>query len=204
MVFKNYVSSPGHPKYKTEICKTFHTIGTCPYGTRCRFIHKMLDEEEEGMENNKHFPENDENHSPSLGMSSPTQDLPDVSRSKEPGGFSLDISSEHLNFNNMKMPITLASNQNADQLFSMMDRETLSGETLMKNEQTLLPISYGRKRALSTPALSICESNSDFTGAIESSISLMSSPTLESQNLPKLIAHMQTRRLPVFQHLEEA
>ena len=28
-----------HPKYKTEICKTFHTIGTCPYGKRCRFIH---------------------------------------------------------------------------------------------------------------------------------------------------------------------
>mmetsp|Transcript_22254 Transcript_22254/g.55822 ORF Transcript_22254/g.55822 Transcript_22254/m.55822 type:complete len:247 (-) Transcript_22254:139-879(-) len=29
-----------HPKYKTEICKTFHTIGTCPYGKRCRFIHQ--------------------------------------------------------------------------------------------------------------------------------------------------------------------
>jgi butyrate response factor len=28
-----------HPRYKTEICKTFHTIGTCPYGRRCRFIH---------------------------------------------------------------------------------------------------------------------------------------------------------------------
>jgi len=28
-----------HPRYKTEICKTFHTVGTCPYGRRCRFIH---------------------------------------------------------------------------------------------------------------------------------------------------------------------
>ena len=29
-----------HPKYKTEICRTFSTSGTCPYGTRCRFIHQ--------------------------------------------------------------------------------------------------------------------------------------------------------------------
>jgi len=28
-----------HPKYNTEICKTFHTNGTCPYGKRCRFVH---------------------------------------------------------------------------------------------------------------------------------------------------------------------
>ncbi|KAJ7565787.1 hypothetical protein O6H91_02G075000 [Diphasiastrum complanatum] len=28
-----------HPKYKTEICRTFTTNGTCPYGMRCRFIH---------------------------------------------------------------------------------------------------------------------------------------------------------------------
>ena len=26
-------------KYKTEICRTFAQNGTCPYGTRCRFIH---------------------------------------------------------------------------------------------------------------------------------------------------------------------
>ena len=31
-----------HPRYKTEICKTFHTIGTCPYGRRCRFIHNEV------------------------------------------------------------------------------------------------------------------------------------------------------------------
>jgi hypothetical protein len=28
-----------HPKYKTEVCRTFSTSGSCPYGTRCRFIH---------------------------------------------------------------------------------------------------------------------------------------------------------------------
>lgn len=28
-----------HPKYKTEICRTFHTTGTCSYGKRCRFVH---------------------------------------------------------------------------------------------------------------------------------------------------------------------
>uniref|UniRef100_A0A3B5LSN6 mRNA decay activator protein ZFP36 n=1 Tax=Xiphophorus couchianus TaxID=32473 RepID=A0A3B5LSN6_9TELE len=28
-----------HPKYKTEPCRTFHTIGFCPYGARCHFIH---------------------------------------------------------------------------------------------------------------------------------------------------------------------
>jgi hypothetical protein len=29
-----------HPKYKTEVCRTFATTGTCPYGMRCRFIHQ--------------------------------------------------------------------------------------------------------------------------------------------------------------------
>ncbi|KAL1425601.1 hypothetical protein MTO96_019030 [Rhipicephalus appendiculatus] len=28
-----------HPKYKTELCRTFHTAGFCPYGPRCHFIH---------------------------------------------------------------------------------------------------------------------------------------------------------------------
>ncbi|KAM3832263.1 mRNA decay activator protein ZFP36L1-like [Vipera latastei] len=28
-----------HPKYKMELCRTFHTIGFCPYGPRCHFIH---------------------------------------------------------------------------------------------------------------------------------------------------------------------
>ena len=27
-------------KYKTEVCRTFAQNGTCPYGTRCRFIHQ--------------------------------------------------------------------------------------------------------------------------------------------------------------------
>lgn len=28
-----------HPKYKTEMCRTFHSTGLCPYGPRCHFIH---------------------------------------------------------------------------------------------------------------------------------------------------------------------
>eukprot|EP00887_Chlorella_sp_A99_P007475 scaffold2.g7475.t1 len=28
-----------HPKYKTEVCRTFAATGICPYGMRCRFIH---------------------------------------------------------------------------------------------------------------------------------------------------------------------
>jgi hypothetical protein len=28
-----------HPKYKTEVCRTFAAQGNCPYGSRCRFIH---------------------------------------------------------------------------------------------------------------------------------------------------------------------
>ena len=27
------------PKYKTEICKKFQSIGNCPYGDKCRFAH---------------------------------------------------------------------------------------------------------------------------------------------------------------------
>ncbi|KAH8921858.1 hypothetical protein BT69DRAFT_1202987, partial [Atractiella rhizophila] len=28
-----------HPKYKTEVCRTFWLHGSCPYGKRCCFIH---------------------------------------------------------------------------------------------------------------------------------------------------------------------
>ncbi|EIW80036.1 hypothetical protein CONPUDRAFT_166648 [Coniophora puteana RWD-64-598 SS2] len=31
-----------HPKYKTEICRTFWVSGACPYGKRCCFIHTEL------------------------------------------------------------------------------------------------------------------------------------------------------------------
>ena len=27
------------PKYKTELCKKYQTIGKCPYGNKCRFAH---------------------------------------------------------------------------------------------------------------------------------------------------------------------
>lgn len=29
-----------HPRYKTQICRTYHENGTCPYGVRCTFIHE--------------------------------------------------------------------------------------------------------------------------------------------------------------------
>lgn len=28
-----------HPKYKTEVCRNYEETGTCPYGSRCRFVH---------------------------------------------------------------------------------------------------------------------------------------------------------------------
>ena len=28
-----------HPKYKSELCRTFHSVGFCPYGPRCHFQH---------------------------------------------------------------------------------------------------------------------------------------------------------------------
>ncbi|KAK4470755.1 hypothetical protein MN116_006279 [Schistosoma mekongi] len=31
--------APRHPRYKTEICYSFHIFGTCNYGRRCDFIH---------------------------------------------------------------------------------------------------------------------------------------------------------------------
>lgn len=27
-------------QYKTELCKSFHSSGYCPYGARCHFIHR--------------------------------------------------------------------------------------------------------------------------------------------------------------------
>ena len=33
-----------HPKYKTELCRTYHTEGFCPYGKRCHFVHTPKDE----------------------------------------------------------------------------------------------------------------------------------------------------------------
>ena len=30
---------PRHPRYKTELCRTYHRNGVCQYGTRCHFIH---------------------------------------------------------------------------------------------------------------------------------------------------------------------
>ncbi|EIE89574.1 hypothetical protein G6F46_000929 [Rhizopus delemar] len=30
---------PRHARYKTQICRAYHSDGSCPYGTRCTFIH---------------------------------------------------------------------------------------------------------------------------------------------------------------------
>jgi hypothetical protein len=30
-----------HPKYKTDLCRTYHSVGFCPYGPRCHFIHSL-------------------------------------------------------------------------------------------------------------------------------------------------------------------
>jgi len=30
-----------HPKYKTDLCRTYHSVGFCPYGPRCHFVHAM-------------------------------------------------------------------------------------------------------------------------------------------------------------------
>ncbi|KAJ3204715.1 hypothetical protein HDU82_005645 [Entophlyctis luteolus] len=35
-----------HPKYKTQVCKTFCETGDCPYGRRCCFIHSPDDRDE--------------------------------------------------------------------------------------------------------------------------------------------------------------
>lgn len=35
-----------HPRYKTDLCRTYHGAGYCQYGARCHFIH---DPEEDGV-----------------------------------------------------------------------------------------------------------------------------------------------------------
>jgi len=30
-----------HPRYKTQLCRTFHSRGFCAYGPRCHFIHNV-------------------------------------------------------------------------------------------------------------------------------------------------------------------
>lgn len=32
-----------HPRYKTKLCRNFLATGSCPYDTRCRFIHAPVD-----------------------------------------------------------------------------------------------------------------------------------------------------------------
>ena len=46
------------------MCKSFHSTGYCPYGTRCHFIHDSKDEISENSENSE---ENNEDISKSLG-----------------------------------------------------------------------------------------------------------------------------------------
>ena len=28
-------------QYKTDLCRTYHSVGFCPYGPRCHFIHAL-------------------------------------------------------------------------------------------------------------------------------------------------------------------
>jgi hypothetical protein len=39
--FTNDQGRTRHPKYKTEMCRTFWTHGACPYGKRCCFVHEF-------------------------------------------------------------------------------------------------------------------------------------------------------------------
>merc|ERR1712153_161270 len=39
-------------KYKTDLCKTYHSVGFCPYGPRCHFVHN-LDEVTDGAKNSQ-------------------------------------------------------------------------------------------------------------------------------------------------------
>nr|XP_053640471.1 mRNA decay activator protein ZFP36L2-A-like [Cherax quadricarinatus] len=32
---------PRHPRYKTDLCRTYHSLGYCQYGTRCHFVHDL-------------------------------------------------------------------------------------------------------------------------------------------------------------------
>ncbi|KAH9380318.1 hypothetical protein HPB48_013162 [Haemaphysalis longicornis] len=43
-----------HPKYKTELCRTFHTTGFCPYGPRCHFIHNSDESRKSLLSNLNH------------------------------------------------------------------------------------------------------------------------------------------------------
>ena len=31
-----------HPKYKSKLCTTYNTTGSCPYGNRCQFLHSEI------------------------------------------------------------------------------------------------------------------------------------------------------------------
>ena len=41
-IFLNNLRPPSrHPRYKTRLCKSFHSTGFCSYGNRCIFVHGL-------------------------------------------------------------------------------------------------------------------------------------------------------------------
>lgn len=65
-----------HPKYKTELCRTFHSTGFCPYGPRCHFIHNSEDSRKcllNNLQSSNSIPVN--RHSPSKPVSSKDYDI---------------------------------------------------------------------------------------------------------------------------------
>lgn len=34
---------PRHPRYKTDLCRTYHNLGYCQYGARCHFVHDPIE-----------------------------------------------------------------------------------------------------------------------------------------------------------------
>lgn len=36
-------------QYKTKTCKAYHESGTCPYGVRCTFIHRPIDDKQPAL-----------------------------------------------------------------------------------------------------------------------------------------------------------
>ncbi|OCT81760.1 hypothetical protein XELAEV_18024268mg [Xenopus laevis] len=44
--YKTELTPVQNPKYKTELCRSFHVLGTCNYGLRCLFIHSPQERRE--------------------------------------------------------------------------------------------------------------------------------------------------------------
>jgi hypothetical protein len=196
---------PRHPKYKTEICKTFHTIGTCPYGTRCRFIHKLLGEEGEGTENG-HMVENEENQLISLLLESQEYDHLEKVGCEELQ--LLEKSYELLDPQTVEAPTLTSSSDSNDpydkvaNIASTMTNPKVTFSMLASKKQNLQS-PKGRRRALSTPNVSIPTVKSTHRSLMDASVPSIKHVNMECNSWSKS-TQFHNRRLPVFQHLEES